>query len=330
MENVNKIEEVKRYLQEHLEESEKHEQLYSIALFDILGFSDFVLNNRTQEVLDLYNKLCDLVNKLQTNIGENGPFVGSVSPIPISEDWKIARLCYNSDGYINVCHFSDTFVIYVSYTMGKRPEALLDTKYDEYPLLLWKDKKDKYDELFQSKHNIYLSFLSLCMDFFCQSIVAGIPLRGCISTGMAIMNKSKSLYIGESLVEAAKGEGEQNAVGFAFGNSFKDYHPVYNDYFIPYLYHIKDVVNSKYLSPFVPDWARFWRESPDYNKLDLSEYIMKMCNDPKHKDYYDFATRFVEFSNKNSNWQLEINRQDIKNINDYYSRVKEWFQTKSK
>ena len=44
------------------------------------------------------------------------------------------------------------------------------------------------------------------MDFFCQAIVDGIPLRGCIGTGLAIMNQDKSIYLGEPLVEVAKGE----------------------------------------------------------------------------------------------------------------------------
>lgn len=324
-----RIEEIKHHLQNFLKESEKNEQLYSIALFDILGFSDFVLNNKTQVVLELYNKLSDLASKLQTRIGESILFAGSVAPIPISKDWKIARLFYNTNGYINVCHFSDTFIIYVSYTMGKSPECLLDTKYDEYPLLFWKDKRYIYDELFETNHHIYLSFLTLCMEFFCQSIIAGIPLRGCISTGKAMMNKSKSLFIGEPLVEAAKAETAQNAVGFAFGSSFNAFHPVYNDYFIPYLGHIKNNKNSRFLSPFVPDWPRYWRESPDYNELDLSEHIMRMCNDSEHNDYYMLATDFVKFSNKNSKWSLEIDRQDIKDMNDYYDRVKKWLKTKS-
>lgn len=92
---------------------------------------------------------------------------------------------------------------------------------------------------------------------------------------------------------------------------------------------MKDNKNSQFLSPFVPDWPRYWRESPEYNELDLSEYIMKMCNDSEHEDYYNLASAFVEFSNKNSKWSLEINRQDIKDMNDYYDRVKKWLETKS-
>ena len=44
-----------------------------------------------------------------------------------------------------------------------------------------------------------------------------------------------SRYLGEPLVEVAKGETAQNALGIAFGKSFNNSHPVYNDYFIPYL-----------------------------------------------------------------------------------------------
>ncbi len=58
------------------------------------------------------------------------------------------------------------------------------------------------------KHPIYLSFLQTCMDFFCQAIVDGIPLHGCIGTGLAIMNQYKSIYLGEPLVEVAKDETE--------------------------------------------------------------------------------------------------------------------------
>ena len=48
--------------------------------------------------------------------------------------------------------------------------------------------------------------------------------------GLAIMNQDKSIYLGEPLVEVAKGETAQNALGIAFGKSFNNSHPVYNDY----------------------------------------------------------------------------------------------------
>ena len=44
-------------MEQAIRDIEQQEQLYSIALFDILGFSNLVQNNGTQIVLDLYNKL---------------------------------------------------------------------------------------------------------------------------------------------------------------------------------------------------------------------------------------------------------------------------------
>ena len=41
-------------MEQAIQEVEKGEQLYSIALFDILGFSNLVQNNGTQIVLELY------------------------------------------------------------------------------------------------------------------------------------------------------------------------------------------------------------------------------------------------------------------------------------
>lgn len=43
-------------MEQAIRDIEQQEQLYSIALFDILGFSNLVQNNGTQIVLDLYNK----------------------------------------------------------------------------------------------------------------------------------------------------------------------------------------------------------------------------------------------------------------------------------
>ena len=47
-------------MEQAIRDIEQQEQLYSIALFDILGFSNLVQNNGTQIVLDLYNKLLEM------------------------------------------------------------------------------------------------------------------------------------------------------------------------------------------------------------------------------------------------------------------------------
>lgn len=313
-------------IEDRLKEISGQEQLYSIALFDILGFSNFVEKNGTQAILDLYNKLLDIIHAQESTTDGKASFAGSVVPVPTSSDWKSNALIADANGFVRVCHFSDTFIIYVNYLLNKQGWWLADTKYEPYPLLLG-ERGTTYSPLIYQKHNIYLSFLQTCMEFFCQSIVAGIPLRGCVATGFAVMDSYKSIYLGDPLVEAARGEPAQDALGIAFGRSFNNYHPVYNDYFIPYLGHFKKN-NSKteFLSPMLLDWPRYWRKSPDYKDYSISEYITMMNIDPLYSKYYSNAIRFSEFSAKNENWSSEISRDGIRDIIDYYSKVKEWYK----
>ena len=213
-------------MDEAIQESEKQEQLYSIALFDILGFSNFVENNGNNVVLKLYSKLIELIHRMESNYDRNGNFSGSVVPVPISDDWKSNQLIADANGYIHVCHFSDTFIIYVNYLFARSPWWLRDSFYEPHPLLLG-EIGTEFCPLFFQEHHIYLSFLQICMEFFCEAIRAGIPLRGCVSTGMATMDRHQAIYFGRPLVEAARGEQAQNAIGIAFGRSFNNYHPVY-------------------------------------------------------------------------------------------------------
>lgn len=316
----------KEMLEEHLKETAKYEQLYSIALFDILGFSNFVEENGTDIILNLYNELVDLVYKQQTDYETGASVAGSIVPVPTSNDWKNNQFIAQGNGYINVCHFSDTFLIYVNYELEMNGYWLRDSMYEKYPLLIGEIGTEYHPAIYQ-KHKIYISFLQTCMDFFCKAVSKGIPLRGCVSTGPAIMNKYNSTYLGKPLVEAAKGETAQNSLGIAFGKSFNNYHPVYNDYFIPYLAHIKENRNSQFLSPMLLDWAKYWRNNTEFSDINLIDCIKQMNKNPDFSSYYDNAIKYIEFSNHHDKWYDEINREGINDILDYYDRVKEWYNS---
>ena len=293
-----------------------------------MGFSKFVEANGNQVILELYQKLLDLVDKQKSAFAKSNSIAGSVVPVPISQDWKSSAFVANANGYVNVCHFSDTFIIYVNYLIGKQPFWLRDTKYEPHPLLL-QEIGTNYYPIFYEQHRIYLSFLQTCMDFFCHAILLGIPLRGCISTGLGIMDQSKSIYVGKPLVEAARGETARNSIGISFGRSFNNHHPVYNDYFIPYYEGIKPE-KAGYLSPMMLDWARYWRETSDFKEYDLHSYINKMNTDSQFSCYYDNANTFFDFSKENRNWAQEIRYDGIKDIVDYYERIKEWYEKANK
>jgi len=294
------------------------EQFYSIALFDILGFSNYVNTHGSQAVSDLYDKLLEIIYQ---------PDFMRPTPVPLTRDWKYNIYICDSNGYIKVCHFSDTFIVYVNYAFNREGFYLANNHYETYPLLLTEDETEFHSILYQ-KHPIYLAFLQTCMEFFCQSIVSGIPLRGCVASGHAIMDSNKSKYIGPPIVEAARAEPARKSLGISFGKSFNNYHPVYNDYFIPIYDFIKDNnPKSKFISPMILDWPRYWRNSKVYNKYSFYECIQKMNTNKEYSEYYDNTIKMFDFSVQHQNWANEIDRNGLKNISDYYKKTKKWYHS---
>ena len=78
-------------VKEYLKQISNEEQVYSIALFDILGFSNYVENHGNKTILELYEKLLDLVHKQASISPENDNLAGSIVPIRISEDWGCVK-----------------------------------------------------------------------------------------------------------------------------------------------------------------------------------------------------------------------------------------------
>ena len=316
----------KEDMEKAMREVEQQEQFYSMALFDILGFSNYVEKNGTQAVKALYQKLLDIIHRKESHYGGSEPLSGSVVPVPTSGDWKNNSLIADAGGFVRVCHFSDTFIIYTSYLFRRNPFWLRDSYFEPYPLLLG-EPGAAYCPLFYQAHHIYLSFLQVCMEFFCEAVKAGIPLRGCVSTGMATMNQQDSIYFGRPLVEAARGETAQNCIGMAFGRSFNHYHPVYNRYFIPYLGHIKeDGKGPAFLSPMAVDWPRFWRGNAGFRDLSIASCIGQMNTAPSFADYYEGAIRFAAFSQAHESWPDEIDRDGVTDMAGYFERAKAWYR----
>lgn len=151
-----------------LQEFSGREHLYSIALFDIL----FVQKNGTDTIMELYTKLLDLINRRASSYDNVGDFEVSVAPVPTSSDWKNNHLAADANGYVQVCHFSDTFLIYVNYEFVKQPWLLADQIKEEFPLLIG-EAGTQFSVDFFSNHHIYISFLQLCMDFFVSQLLRG-------------------------------------------------------------------------------------------------------------------------------------------------------------
>ncbi|MEE3333865.1 MAG: hypothetical protein VZR54_06255 [Ruminococcus sp.] len=311
---------------EYLRESAKKEQLYSIGFFDILGFSNYVEQNGTKVIMDLYQRLLDLVYSQESSKEGENRRTGAV-PVPVSGDCKNSFYVAQGNGFVNVIHFSDTFLIYVNYDIIPQPFWLRDSKYEPHPLTYNEIDALLYKGFFDNP-SIFPSFLQTCMEFFCSALYAGIPLRGSISTGLATMDKFRDIYIGKPLVEAAKGEPERKSIGITYGKSFCHYHSLYNDFHIPFLSHTKNGFDSvKYLSPMAVDWPRYWRTHPEFSKESIENCIMKMNHKEQFSYYYTNAIDFSKFSERHQNWSQEVNWEGITDIFDFYDRAKQWHDT---
>ena len=85
-------------------------------------------------------------------------FAGSVAPVPISNDWKNNQFIANANGYIHVCHFSDTFLIYTHYLFKRPSWWLSDSFYEPYPLLIGEINTDYCPLFFRNMPSIYLFY----------------------------------------------------------------------------------------------------------------------------------------------------------------------------
>jgi hypothetical protein len=152
-------------------------------------------------------------------------------------------------------------------------------------------------------------FIDRCSEFLIKAIEIGLPLRGAISIGKAVMDKQSGIFIGEPIVEAARLESAQDWIGITFGNSVHSL-PVDNNSFkfteilFNYEKHMKP--EKKALNSMISvDWARKVREQ---NK---TEAIVSMLTTrmEKFKDkayYYSNTLDFIKYSLTNHDWAKKI------------------------
>jgi hypothetical protein len=146
-------------------------------------------------------------------------------------------------------------------------------------------------------HNAFVgTFLDRCSSLFCNALRIGFPLRGAISVGEVILHKKSNTFLGEPLVEAARLEAAQDAIGVALGISVRviGFPPDRVQKFEP------PVKVGKYdlLSGLVLDWPRHWRDFCDGFAV---EKLQELRAEGFSK-YYDSAIDFVQYSEMNAMW----------------------------
>lgn len=161
--------------------------------------------------------------------------------------------------------------------------------------ILWVE----YDKLLQPRMG---GFYEKCSTVFIEAIKKGIPLRGSIARGTAIMDEENRLFLGKPLAEAAKAEPAQQWLGIGITKSCEDIYPTEARYLFPFEDHIKEGKESL-LSIIVLDWARYFRRK---EKDDPILYIDKMNTDDKFSKYYETTKKYVQLSKEHSDFMKPI------------------------
>ena len=63
-------------------------------------------------------------------------------------------------------------------------------------------------------------FLAKCADLICEALKIGMPLRGSVCLGAAVLHKTANTFVGTALVEASEIEKNQRWIGATLGIGF--------------------------------------------------------------------------------------------------------------
>ncbi len=163
------------------------------------------------------------------------------------------------------------------------------------------------------REELFPFFVTICSEFMVDAIIIGLPLRGAMAVGDAIMDRDKGIFIGEPIIEAARLEKAQDWIGLTFGTSFNtmNVHEAminFTDIQINYVAQMKEGWES-INSSIVLDWPVKVREQ---NKTELiKKRLTESMNLTDKKIYYQNALAFLDYSEKNKNWHTEMKNQAI-------------------
>lgn len=256
---------------------------YYVALFDILGFEERLKSFGLDGMLSRYEALIDVVNYRKKQMEHVFGALG-FSEAPY----------WTAEGDVFI--FSETYGAYASDSI------LL------WANRTWPEARDVSDEVIRAaagnladgwKYHPIPSdnFLEVCNDIMCRGLEVGLPLRGAIAIGDAVLDRERSIYLGQPVVEAARLEGGQRLIGtsFCLSTTAQIIPPRFR---LNFEEHIKESHRNLWGGSML-DWPRHWRRTRQTN---LAEVIAGLNTNPKYSAYYEntlkLISRSATFANK--------------------------------
>lgn len=255
---------------------------YVVCLLDVLGFKSAFSSLGLEGIADRYFDLVDIV------IGRNQATERFFGPLNFSEG---AYHVSDGDAFVAArmygAYASDSIILFAhaDFPENRYPAALESTP--EERKLRAQDRADGW-----RYHTIPCDpFLDLCNEVICHSIEIGLPVRGALSMGEAILHLDRGIYLGQPLIDAAVLETQQECMGASFARSFMD-QVIPKRYKLSHSSHMKSG-DTPFFAGVVLDWPRHWRAT---RGNDPAEAVRALGRGSSAKKYYDNTVKIIEAS----------------------------------
>ncbi len=251
---------------------------YAVGIFDVLGFKNRFEKLGLKEMTARYAALIDIVVKRDEHFAEMKTFFPHLKEGPY---W-----CAGGEiilmTKVHAAYASDTFLVWANYTWTE----LHDRKTDELDKL---SKDSMHDWLFQPIPCD--AFLETCNELMCRSLQVGLPLRGALAVGDAILDKERNIFLGQSIIDANLLERGQKFIGAGMCPSFAN-QTIPKRFSLAFSQQLKKDATEK-ASGLVLDWPRHWRNT---RSIDLKQVVRSMNADDGFSDYYQNTLASIEQS----------------------------------
>lgn len=255
---------------------------FSLCFFDVLGFETRFANLGLNGMLQKYVALVDLVDARNEHMsrlfGDMG-FKESAYWLSDGDAFVVSRL--------HGAYASDSLLV---WTHTDFPEARHPAARDLTPA----ERERRASEPAEGwlYHPIPCdNLLDVCNEMICHSLEIGLPLRGALALGEAVLHIERGVYLGQPLIDAARMEHSQRIIGASFTRSFMK-QIVPPRYRVPFDKHLKDARDDLFQGS-VLDWPRHWRAT---RKADLRETIRSLNTLPAAAAYYNNTLCMIDAS----------------------------------
>ena len=145
-------------------------------------------------------------------------------------------------------------------------------------------------------------FLARCADVFLEALSLGIPLRGAIAVGEAVLNQRDGIFLGTPIIDAARLEQAQDWIGVALTGQCKSVLSWIDSSLVaPYSAPCKAGTRGDLISGLVLDWPRRARS----HRMDALTVLDGIQRSGSHSKYYDHARDFIAHSARTASWNRE-------------------------